>query len=69
MNYDFASRSTRRRKNEWRLGFTEYPETQKGIAIGLHWETGKLERNCDTHAMCLLSWRDKLWQGFMERQG
>ena len=29
MNGDFASRSIRRRKNEWRLGFMEYPETQK----------------------------------------
>ena len=60
MNCDFASRSIRRRKNELQLGFPEYPETQKGITIGLHWETGKPERNCDTHAMRLLNWGDKL---------
>ena len=29
MNYDFASRSVRRRKNELRFCFPEYPETQK----------------------------------------
>ena len=68
MNYDLASQSVRRRKNELRFGFTECPETQKGITIGLRRETGKPEKNCDTHAMCLLYWRDKLWQGFMERK-
>jgi len=35
-------------------------ETQKGIAVGLHWETGKPEKNCDTYAMRLLNWGDKL---------
>ena len=69
MNCDFASRSIRRRKNELRFRFPEYPEMQKGIAVWLRRETGKPERNCDTHAMCLLSWRDKLWQGFIYRQG
>ena len=69
MNCDLASWSIRRQKNELRFGFTECPETQKRIAIGLRQETGKPERDCDTHAMCLLSWRDKLWQGFIDRQG
>ena len=69
MNCDLASRSVWRQKNELRFGFPECPETQKGIAIGLCRETGKPKRNCDTHAMRLLSWRDKLWQGFIDRQG
>ena len=56
-------------QNELRFRFPECPETQKGIAVGLRRETGKPERNCDTHAMRLLNWGDKLWQGFIDRQG
>ena len=47
MNCDFASRSARRRKNEWRFGFTEYPETQKRMAIGLPGVSGDAKTNGD----------------------
>ena len=60
MNCDLASRSVRRRKNELRFCFPECLEMQKRIAIWLRRETGKPERNCDTHAMRLLNWGDKL---------
>ena len=47
MNCDFASRSIRRQKNELRFGFTEYPETQKRIAISLHGVPGDAKTNGD----------------------
>ena len=47
MNYDFASRSARRRKNELRFGFPECPETQKRIAIWLPGVPGDAKMNGD----------------------
>ena len=46
MNYDLASQSVRKRKNELRFRFTEYLETQKRMAILLPGAFGDAKTNC-----------------------
>ena len=66
MNYDFASRSVRRRKNELRFRFPEYPETQKGITIWLLGVSGDAKRNRSWASRSVRRRKNELRLGFME---
>ena len=69
MNGDLASRSLRRRKNEWQLGFTEYLETQKRIAIWLHGVSGDAKTNCDFASWSVRKRKNESRLGFIGGRG
>ena len=69
MNYDFASRSVWRRKNELRFGFTEYLETQKRIAIWLPGVPGDAKTNYDWASQNVRRRKNELLLGFTGRWG
>ena len=69
MNCDFASQSIRRRKKESRFGFSEYLETQKGIAVGLHGVSGDEKMNCDWASWSIWKRKKESQLGFTGRRG
>ena len=69
MNCDLASRSVRRRKNELRFRFPEYPETQKQIAILLPGMSGDAKMNCDLASWSVRRRKKESQLGFAERRG